>query len=152
MLAIALILWAATNAEASSSTGNGPTETIPNMIRRVASERGMDPALMLAIAKKETDFNPAAVNPSDPSYGLFQIMGFWLKYFGFGPDLEQLMDAEFNTGLACDIVSYFQGKGFRFPEQADIYNVGETLWRNGKRNASYATDVTRFYSDFAKNS
>jgi soluble lytic murein transglycosylase-like protein len=147
---IALVLFLAGSAQASSSSISSTPEEIQPLIRRVASARGVDPALMLAFAKKETNFNPAAVNASDPSYGLFQIMPFWLQYFGFSTDPDQLMNAEFNTGLACDIVGYFQQKGFRFPDQADIYNVGETLWKDGRRNVSYRNDVIRFYGEFSK--
>jgi hypothetical protein len=143
-----VILLAASNASASTSTGSG-SESIQDMIRRVSRERGRDPALMLAIAKRESDFNPAAVNPSDPSYGMYQIQKFWLPYFGHEVDKEQLFDAEFCTNVACEIILYFELKGFKFPQQVDIYNVGETLWRDGRRNAAYRDAVNRFYSEFS---
>ena len=143
-----LILLAVQNANAS--TGSDNNETIMGMIRRVALERGVDPALMLAIAKQESNFDPSAINPSDPSYGLFQIQSFWLQYFGHDPaDIEQLFNAAFATGVACEIILYFQNKGFTFPQQVDIYNVGETLWRDGRRNAAYRDAVNRFYNEFS---
>lgn len=144
-----LLLLAVQNASASTGSGSG-SETIMEMIRRVSLANGVDPALMLAIAKQESDFNPAATNPSDPSYGLFQIQRFWLQYFGHDPaDIEQLYNAAFATGLACEIILYFQNKGFTFPQQVDIYNVGETLWRDGRRNAAYRDAVNRFYNEFS---
>lgn len=125
----------------------GP-ESIQQMIRRTANQAGVDPAVMLALCQKESSFVPSASNPSDPSYGLFGIKANWLTYFGYGPDVSQLFNAQTATDVACQIVGYFQDKGFVFPDQADIYNVGETLWAKGRRNIPYRDSVKNFYRSF----
>jgi soluble lytic murein transglycosylase-like protein len=132
-----------------------PALTVEQIIRKVAEAYGEDAALMLAIAKTETNFNPRAINLSDPSYGLFQIQAFWLTYFGFSKEPEQLYDPEFSANLAARILKYFRGRQnpqtgdyFQFPNEADIYNVGESLWREGRRNLAYRDKVLIFYRNF----
>ena len=107
---------------------------------------GVDPSLELAVVEHESGFNPAAVNSSDPSYGLGQVMRFWLKFFNYKDDTTQLLDAQFNANITARILLYFQSKGFKLPDQIDIYNVGETLWRKGTRNASYRNHVVELYN------
>ena len=132
-----------------SASGVTPEDnSVQGMIRRVAGERGQSAALMLAFAKRESNFNAMAQNPSDPSFGLFGIEPAWLTYFGYSPDTWQLMDGPFSASLACDIIFYFQNKGFVFPSQADIYNVGETLWAKGVRNVAYRDAIIAAYHNF----
>lgn len=51
------------------------TTKIKQMIIRIASEEGVDPALALAVAENESGFNPNAHNKTskEDSYGIFQI-------------------------------------------------------------------------------
>lgn len=128
---------------------------VQQIIRDAAGRNGLEEALLLAIAQKESGFNPANINSRDPSYGLFQIQTFWLKYFGYGPDYQQLLDPQFASELACKILLYFKSKvnpqtgdHFQFPAEVDIYNVGETKWAQGIRNPNYRNDVIRFYQAF----
>ncbi len=144
-VAVLVVLGAGALSAATPDSGGGSLEF---MIRRTAISFGCDPAVMLAICQKESNFNPSAINPSDPSYGLFQIMEFWLRHFGYTENYQSLLQAEFNAQVACRIVLYFQARGFRFPDQADIYNVGETLWAKGVRNVSYREDVKAFYRSY----
>src|ERR1041385_8778598 len=67
------------NTTPTPDVGSTPLD-VQQIICDAAVAHGVEPALMLAIAKKESSFNPANINPSDPSYGLFQIQTFWLKY------------------------------------------------------------------------
>jgi hypothetical protein len=109
-------------------------------------------AFLLAEALTESSFNPKAKSSS--SYGLFQIQhtpGFsWLRYFGYSDaDVERLFDPTFNTNMAIRIFRYFERKGFVFPDQADIYYVGETLWAKGERNAAYQKKVADYTAQFS---
>ena len=131
------------------------TLTIAEIIESAAAKWNQDPALMKAIAQKESGNNPAAVNPSDPSYGLFQIQEFWLSYFGYRRDKQLLMDPVIASDVAARILRYFRlrvnpltGDYFQFPAEVDIYNVGETKWARGVRNPAYRDDVARLYRVF----
>lgn len=144
--AVALLLFAATaSAKGSSAPG---FDSIQDMIRATAQASAVDPALMLAIAEKESSFDPSAVNPSDPSYGLFQIQTFWLATFGFPEDPQSLLEGQFNCEIACRIIQYFQGRGYSLPDQVDVYNVGETNFRKGRRNIAYRDAVVSFYRTY----
>jgi hypothetical protein len=128
---------------------------VQQIIRDAAAANGVDPALMLAIAKQESGFNPANINRMDPSYGLFQIQTFWLTHFGFANDYRQLLDAQFAADLAAKILLYFQSRinpqtkdFFEFPAEVDIYNVGETAWAKGHRNLPYRDSVLNYYRSF----
>jgi len=132
----------------------GP-QSIQEIIRAAAARFGQDAALMLAIAQTESSFNSAAVNLSDPSYGLFQIQVFWLRHFGFPGDKNLLLDATTASEVAARILQYFRarqnpltGDTFQFPADVDVYNVGESLWAQGRRNLGYRDRVTGYYRNF----
>lgn len=146
---IALLFWASI-AKAGAPEAPSVNESVQDMIRRVAVQRGQDPALILAICRKESSFVPTASNPNDPSYGLMGIKVYpWLGYFGYTNDVNQLFDGEFNVNVGCQIIGYFQSRGYSFPDESDIYNVGETLWKQGVRNSAYRNAVTSFYSSYS---
>jgi hypothetical protein len=141
-------------SEPAGAPAPGP-KSIDDIIRESAAVHGQEFALMKAIARKESSFNPSAVNLSDPSYGLFQIQDFWLPHAGYPQDKNLLLDPVVAADVAGWILGYFQkrvnphtGRTFTFPAEVDIYNVGETLWRNGVRNITYRDDVTRFYREY----
>lgn len=74
-------------------------ESIEALIRRVAQEEGVDPALALAMARQESSLNPNAHNPNgEDSWGLFQLNRKGGMGFGYKP--EQLVDPEFNARIA----------------------------------------------------
>ena len=64
---------------------------------------GVDPMLLKAIAKVESNENPKAKNPNDPSYGLMQIFYTGTNKFyidGWPPSSEeQLYDPDYNLKL-----------------------------------------------------
>lgn len=69
---------------------------IESAIRRVADRHGIDPALMMAIAERESSFNPRAGSgsPYSSAYGLFQLLkGERAKYGGSSSDPEEQAEA-----------------------------------------------------------
>lgn len=129
-----------------ASLGLSPMQVL---VYSTAVDADVDPAMVLAIVEKESGFDPLAVNKSDPSYGLGQVMAFWVPYFEMGtleeaPD--KLLDAEFNARVTVLVLKYFfEQKGFNWPTEADVYNVGEPKWGRGIRNERYRRDVTQNY-------
>lgn len=54
--------------------GNPKTMTLDDLYLEFGNRYGIDPLLIKAIASIESSENPNAVNPSDPSIGLMQIL------------------------------------------------------------------------------
>ena len=63
----------AINRPVPRSTGNFSSQTINAFIHAAASEHGIDPLLIKAIIKTESNFDPAAVSPKGVQ-GLMQLM------------------------------------------------------------------------------
>jgi hypothetical protein len=157
---VVLAALAVAFVDRGDAMANAPAN-LDAIYKSVAEVYGEDWRLLKAFARKESSENPLAVNPGDPSYGLFAIQSHWLVYFK-QLDLkdsdreakarEMLSDPTFATDMCCRILRYFRNRtnpstlaGFRFPEEADIYNVGETLWAKGVRNAAYRDFIVSEY-------
>jgi len=69
---------------------------IESVIRRTAARHNIDPALMMAIAERESSFNPSAGSgsPKSSAYGLFKLLrGERARYGGSSTDPEEQADA-----------------------------------------------------------
>ena len=86
---IAYLAWAVRKSEDLVTPGQGIYEMIPgaktiinggitvtldDLYESHGRQKGLDPILLKAIAIVESSENPNAKNPSDPSYGLMQIL------------------------------------------------------------------------------
>jgi hypothetical protein len=124
-----------------------------DLIRNLGTAAGYPNIPFLqGLAFEESSLNPLAKSKAN-SLGLFQIyhaQNFsWLRWQGYtDADVSKLYDPVFNTNLAIEIVRYFESRGFVFPDEADIYNVGETLWWKGQRNISYRNNVIKYTAQF----
>lgn len=137
------------------------TTEMKNIIIRVASEEGVDPSIMLAIAEQESGFNPNARNKSkvEDSVGMFQINTKAHPDYkgGFDPvanaryaarHLKGLLAAT-NGDLAQAIAAYNGGMGGRKSKQAQGYSKSvqnrmskySTVSRNAERIATNINDI-----------
>jgi len=129
-------------------------QSIKDLIIKCAHRYGLDPAVPLAICEIESSFNPQAVNPGDPSYGLFQITPALAEDFGFVHDckavssaeIKMIMDPEANCEIAC---LYLQKLVFKYvlDVAVQMYNVGEAGYLQGRRASGY---LERFKVAYAK--
>jgi soluble lytic murein transglycosylase-like protein len=155
----ALILWGGVESGAAENIETGVEDIVSDLtggltalqkqIVEWAKACGQDPALVLAFCQVESSFNPQAYRAEpkihDASYGLMQILYQTAISLGFAGTADQLFDPQTNVLWGCQALNYFQSKGFSLPAEADIYNVGETLWRKGVRNAGYQQKIQSAY-------
>lgn len=102
-----------------------------DLIIKKANQYGVPPEIMLAIAEKESNFNPNAKNISDieESYGLFQINT--LAH----PDYKGGNDPEANTDYAARFLSNLYKKYGSWDKAIERYNG------SGSQAKAYAKDV-----------
>lgn len=55
------------------------------------------------------------------------------------------MDPIYNAEVAARFIADLMRKGFNFPDQADVFNLGETKYALGKRSDHYIFKVKRVY-------
>jgi len=127
------------------------------LAQETSEQTGVDPALLMAIWHQESRFNPAAINASDPSYGLGQIQTFWVDgRIGLTGTKQDLLQPAFNARATAAVLLYFQGaqdlqpyRSFQFPDEADVYNVGETKYRKGTRNPAYREAIQKNFVEWS---
>ncbi len=92
-----------------SESGRARCEAIKPVAERLAEQHGVDSALIMAVARVESDYNPDARNKRTGAAGLMQVMPSTGEYFKCG----DLGDADQN--LACGVrvlrryIDYFDG-------------------------------------------
>ena len=120
-----------------------------------AEQWGLDPALVKAVAKVESGFNPMAKNPSDPSYGLMQITpglaydyGLITNYISPSElEIEMIYNIDNNLSIACWFMQRLHSR-YEFDQAVQSYNVGEGGYINGVRNYDYLNKVERYYNEY----
>lgn len=133
-----------------------PTIDIQAKIAYYADQWGLDPALVKAVAKVESNFNPSAKNPSDPSYGLMQITPALAYDYGLIRDyvnpseleIEMIYDIDNNLSIACWFMQRLHSK-YGFDQAVQSYNVGEAGYKRGTRNYDYLNKIKRYYNEYS---
>ena len=125
-------------------------------VRAAASRYGIDPDLLAAVVSWEqrssVKWDPKAVNPSDPSYGLGQVTPYIGVRFGQIPSEAQyqgLFEPQRNLNAAAAFLHYLLwDEKFSVDEAVQIYNLGESRWREGKRVPDYLAGVMGYYRQY----
>jgi len=126
-------------------------------IESKAREWGLEPALVKAIVRVESNFNPRAKNPADPSYGLMQITPMLAQDYGLVKDyknttrkeIEKIYDIDNNLYVGCRFLSSLFKKKYSFDEAVQMYNVGERGYNSGRRNTKYLRGVKVAYGKYS---
>lgn len=149
LLAVMLIVSRATAVESNQVV------QLTDLIKAKASDYGLDPAIMLALAEIESSFNPRAVNPSDPSYGLFQISPALAQDYGYvanykaitEKEKELLLNPEVSADIACRHMARLL-KSYDLDTAVQMYNVGVSGYLNGKRAQKYLEKFKKAYQRY----
>lgn len=131
-------------------------DDLDTLIAEAARKYSVPAALIKAIAMTESSLNPNAVNPSDPSYGLCQIMPILAEDYGIVRDWHNPTDAEIamikdpatNLRIAAWHLNRLMSK-YTMDVSIEMYNVGESGWLQGRRNSNYVSRVKRFYNEYS---
>ena len=124
-------------------------------IESKAQEWGLEPAIAKAIAKIESNLNPWAKNPADPSYGLMQITPMLAQDHGLVKDyqnptqaeINKIFDINNNLDVACPHLKKLLSK-YSFDEAVQMYNVGERGYHLGRRNSVYLKRMKVAYGKY----
>ena len=115
--------------------------TLKALATQAAQNNGLDSALVFAIIKHESNWNPSAVNPSDPSYGLMQLNA---HYFGVVTDPSE------NLRVGCQLLGDLMSR-YDMNTAIQMYNCGEQGYLNGVRVPAYLADVLKWYAYYQVN-
>lgn len=119
-----------------------------------ADEKGIEFKLVKAIARAESNFNPLAKNPADPSFGLMQVTPMLAQDYGYVQDwrnptakeIKSLYDININLDIACRFLSRLSK--YPFDRMIQSYNVGEYGYTIGHRNLDYLNKVRGYYDSY----
>jgi len=133
----------------------GLTPELEGFIIYKANQWGLEPALVKAIARVESNFNPSARNPADPSYGLMQITPGLAFDYGLISDwkdpspseISQIYNLNNNLDVACWYLAHLMSIR-NFDVAIQMYNVGQAGYRNGMRNYDYLNKVRSHYETY----
>lgn len=146
------------SATARKTTITKDPDSIDSIISENAKRYSVDPALIKAIIRQESNFNPNAVNPSDPSYGLMQIMPILAEDYGVVRDYHNPTQAEIAMikvpATNVRIGTWFLSKllnEFTLDEAIQMYNVGRAGYLSGRRAPDYLSKVKGYYNEYKSN-
>lgn len=123
-------------ATPGAETGNGPmrtdSATVVSAIVAAANAHGVDPALALAIASKESGMNPNAPHNPGDGYGMMQVLPSTFARYGSG-DINNFQD---NLGAS---MNYLKDLGQRY--HGNEYQMARAYNGSGPKAEAYAQDV-----------
>ena len=96
------------------------------MIDDIATRCGVDPNIVKAIIKEESNGNPNAVGDNGESIGLMQIQPRWHRAKIEELGIVNLYDPQENVILGCSILSDLYDKYGNYEDALSVYNSGNT--------------------------
>lgn len=129
-------------------------EQVIRLLERQAERYDVDSALVKAITRVESNFNPRAKNPLDPSFGLMQIRPMLAQDYGYVEDwrnpteaeIRRIFKPEINTEIGCRQLNYLSAFGYN--AMVHGYNVGISGYFKGSRNWNYFNLVSKYHEQF----
>ena len=132
--------------------GSPNEHSFDELISQAAMRYGVDENLVRAIIKQESNYDPNAENPFDPSYGLMQITAGAATDYGL-TDLspEKLKDPQTNLLCGTWYLAHFLDR-YDLDASIQMYNEGEGNYLQGKRVPDYLAKVKGYLDDYNSSS
>ncbi len=132
-------------------------DEVDSLINLKSAKWGLETALVYAVVEVESNFNPKAKNPADPSYGLMQITPILAQDYGYvqswrfttDDEIQAIFEPENNLDIGCQFLKKLLGK-YKFNEAIQMFNVGEYGYEKGVRNLEYLYKVQQAYEKYKK--
>ena len=125
------------------------------LIKKVAQETGVQPALILAHIKQESSFNPNAFRAEsklrDASYGLMQVLLKTAKSIDSSATATKLYDPEYNIRIGSTYISQNLNKYKNIPDAIAAYNSGVAKIEYGRYVSRTGTDVQPYVNKVMNN-
>lgn len=93
-------------------------------IIKQCEERGIDPTIVLAMIKQESNFNVDAMGDDGNAYGLMQIWPYWHSHRMEQYGCDDLRDPFQNVTVGIDIIADYIDKGYGVEWALMAYNGG----------------------------
>lgn len=117
-------------------------------IIKQCEERGIDPALVLAMIKQESNFNVDAMGDDGNAYGLMQIWPYWHQGRMDEYGCDDLRDPFQNVTVGIDIIADYIDKGYGVEWALMAYNGGGA-YADRKLEAGEVSDYARGVVEYA---
>jgi soluble lytic murein transglycosylase-like protein len=133
--------------------------TLNEMISNYATKYNIPAALIKAVIKQESNWDINAKNPSDPSYGLMQVMPITAQDAGIitdyknvtAEDIDKIMLPVNNLHIGCWQLNRLLKK-YKMEVAVEMYNVGERGYNElNRRNSIYRSSVMSYYAHYLEN-
>jgi len=127
-----------------------PQEMINHAIQKYSQMYGVDPYLVAAIIKVESNFNPKAIDSAHTSYGLMQLLPSTARWLGYSGPLEGLFNIDTNINYGTKYLGWLAKRPNIAGDPRKIamgYNAGPDLRPYDKANR-YASKVMYWYNQF----
>ena len=161
LLALRKPLYAGTPTETSKEGAKVITrETIEKAIEEKSRKYGLEIAMVKAFCEIESSFNPNAINPADPSYGIMQIMPICAQDYGYVKDwrnttqkeIDRLLDLDTSLEIGCRHFSGILARhrtSYGLEGCVQMYNRGVHGYINlGRRNIPYWNNWRKAYISY----
>lgn len=121
-----------------------------NAVQGWAVSLGLNPAWVAAHCKVESAWNPAAVNPADPSYGLMQVTPLIARAYGGwdGKNVEDIKRLDINVRAGATFLKHLLSRYGQLELAIQAYNLGEPKVDRGLRVPDYLNKVLAAYRTY----
>lgn len=114
---------------------------LQDYIFALCEERGLDPAIVIAMIRKESTYRAGAIGDSGSALGLMQIWPRWHQKRMDEFDCQDLLDPYQNVTVGIDIIADLNDKGKGIEWALMAYNAGGSV-----ANRNYAEGTVTYYA------
>lgn len=128
-------------------------EDLQDYIFEVCADYDVDPALVMAVIKKESNFKPDTLGDSGRSYGLMQIQPRWHQARADALNCSNLTNPYHNVTVGIDILAELFDTGKSLEWVLMAYNGGASYANKKVANgevSDYARTVINYLNNYKK--